>query len=115
MLKLLCAVSLFGLIMVGCPKDEGGTAEKPAAAKAEKGGGGEAAGEIGIAECDEYIKKMRECLKKMPDEAKAATEAGFKQTVDAWKQAATNAAAKDSLAQGCKAALDGLAANPACK
>jgi hypothetical protein len=127
MRKFLCVLSLAALAMVGCKK-EGEMApatetkkEPMMAEEAKKEAPAEAAeampsgGEIGVAECDEYITKMRACLDKMPAEAKAATQQGFEQSIAAWKQAASNEAAKAGLATGCKSALDALAQNPACK
>ena len=75
-------------------------------------GGG---GDIGVQECDDYLKKMESCLGKMPAEVRSSTEASFKQTRDAWKQAAGTEAGKSGLKQGCQAALDALAQNPMCQ
>jgi hypothetical protein len=86
-----------------------GTA-KPAVAAAV--GGGDS---IGVTECDDYLKKMNDCMGKMPAEAKAAQEQAFKASKDAWKQAAATQAGKDALKTSCKAAVDALAANPMCK
>jgi hypothetical protein len=124
MRKFLCVLSFAALAMVGCKQEQ--TAAPPAAEKKEpmmaeekKDPPAEAAapsgGEIGVAECDEYVTKMRACLEKMPAEAKAATQQGFEQSITAWKQAASNEAAKAGLATGCKSALDALAQNPVCK
>src|SRR5690348_936974 len=125
MKKLLVVAMLSGFVFVGgCDdkKKEGGAGTEKAAEKGgdkagekggDKGGGG---GGIGVPECDDYLKKMEACLGKMPAEAKAAMEQGFKTNRDAWKQAASSSpAAKEALKPGCKAALDALAANPACK
>ena len=125
MRKFLFVLSFAALAMVGCKK-EGEMApatetkkEPMMAEEAKKDTPAEAAapsgGEIGIAECDEYVTKMRACLEKMPAEAKAATQQGFEQSITAWKQAASNEAAKAGLASGCKSALDALAQNPVCK
>jgi hypothetical protein len=74
-----------------------------------------AGGDIGVAECDDYIKKMEACLGKMPAATKAAAEQGFKASKDAWKTAAATPQGKEGLKTACKAAGDALAANPACK
>jgi hypothetical protein len=113
---MLVALMVGGLFIVGCDekkKDAAGGGETKAAASAEKGGGG--GGGIGVPECDDYLKKMEACLGKMPAEAKAASEAAFKQSRDAWKQTAATPAGKDGLKVACKAANDALANNPACK
>lgn len=112
-----------GVSFLGCSKSEEKKPEAaPAAAKPEEKKAAEAApanpaagGDVGVAECDDYIKKMEGCMGKMPAEAKTAMEQGFKQSKDAWKQAAATPQGKEGLKTACKAALDALANNPACK
>ncbi len=119
MRKFVCALSFVALAMIGCKKESGeampatGQAKKEMAAEPmEKGGSG---GEIGVAECDDYVAKMRACLDKMPAEAKQASQSGFEQSINAWKQAASTEAGKQGLATACKSALDAIAQNPMCK
>ena len=64
-----------------------------------------ATGEVGVAECDEYIKQMPACLSSMDPAMKAASESSFKMTSDAWRAAAATPEGKAGLAVGCKAAL----------
>jgi len=90
-------------------------AAAPAAPAADTAAAPAAGGEIGVAECDDYLKKMEACMGKMPAATKTAMEQGFKASKDAWKQAAATPAGKDSLKTACKAAADAMAANPACK
>lgn len=98
--KIAIALMLGTVFAVGCDKKEE-----------------EASGDkIGVAECDEYFDKMEACLGKMPAEAKGAMEEAMKGNRTAWKDAAkAGGAQKDALKTGCKAAVDALAANPACK
>ena len=125
MKKFLCALSLVALAMVGCKKEGGETAtatpepkkemaaepgEKPAEEKVA-----DAVEGIGVAECDDYVTKMRACLDKMPPEAKGASQNAFEQSISAWKQAAANEASRPGLATACKSALDAIAQNPMCK
>jgi hypothetical protein len=74
-----------------------------------------AGGSIGVAECDEYIKKYSACIEKMPAAAKPTAEQGFKAQQDAWKAAAATPQGKAALKTGCKATLDAVASNPLCK
>lgn len=91
--SVVVATVILGL--AGC-EDKGGE-------KAGEGGGG---GEIGVAECDEYVTKYKACLSdKVPAEAKDAMETGMKTMVDGWKQAASTPEGKKGLAEGCKQAL----------
>ena len=122
LMTFACAAAV-GLAFVGCSKDEKkpeaapaaapakADEKKPEAAAAPAAGGGD----VGVQECDDYIKKMEACMGKMPAEAKAAMEQGFKQSKDAWTQAAATPQGKEGLKTACKAALDALANNPACK
>jgi len=74
-------------------------ADKPA----EGGGGGD---KIGVPECDEYIEKYSKCINdKMPEASRQQMKDAMDQSAKAWKEAAAGPG-KDSLAAGCKAALD---------
>jgi hypothetical protein len=109
MSKGIAGVLLFALAAVGMTTGCGGGDKK-------EGDGAAAAGDsVGVAECDEYLTKMEACLGKMPAEAKAAQEQAFKQSREAWKQAAATPQGKEGLKTTCKASLDALAQNPMCK
>lgn len=102
---MIVLMAAAGVLAVGCGEKGSGSGEAAGAAGGDK---------IGIQACDDYITKMEACLGKMDPAAKAATEASFKQTRDAWKSAAAQGgAAKDALKQGCDAAL--AAIPPNCK
>ena len=74
------------------------------AAKPAEGGGG--ADKIGVPECDEYIEKYSKCIMdKMPEASRQQMKDAMDQSAKAWKEAAAGPG-KDSLAAGCKAALD---------
>jgi hypothetical protein len=100
MKKIVVVLALMSAVTVGCKKDgEGGG-----------GGGAAAGGDIGVKECDDYIAKYSACIAKMAPEAKTAMEGAFKQTKDAWKQAAATPEGKTGLANACKAASDAIKA-----
>ena len=87
------------------------TAAKPAdtAAPADTAKPAEAAGgsgDIGVAECDEYIKKMTECSTKMAPEASGPMKESMETMKKAWKDASSTPEGKTALASGCKQALD---------
>ena len=64
----------------------------------------DAAGAVGVKECDDYMKKWADCYK---DPAmKAAAKPALDQTVAAWKQAAATPQGKTGLATSCKMMLD---------
>ena len=75
------------------------TAAKPADMAAPSGG-------IGVAECDEYIKKMTECATKMAPEAAGPMKESMATMEKAWIDAAKTPEGKTALASGCKQALD---------
>jgi hypothetical protein len=65
------------------------------------------AGEIGVPECDEYLRKVETCINdRVPEDAKATQRQSMEQIRDQWRQAAADATARAGLAAGCKAALD---------
>ena len=86
-------------------------ADKPAAAPADKPADKPAAapaagGDIGVAECDDYIKKMNDCSGKMQPEAAAPMKESMETMKKAWRDAASTPEGKTALASGCKQALD---------
>src|SRR3954471_13519664 len=98
MTKWLIALLATGALLAGCSKDEGG--------------GGAKGDSVGVAECDDYIKKMEACFSKDPA-TKTAAEPGLKQMKEAWKTAAAQGgAAKDALKTGCTSAA--AAIPPSC-
>ena len=115
------SLAVIGVAVFGCNKEASTsgaattttttTTEKTATATAPAAGGSD----IGVPECDDYLKKMESCLGKMPAEARTASENAFKQSREAWKQAASTEAGKTGLKQGCQSALDALSQNPMCK
>ena len=99
MSKSICLVVVLGaLFAVGCgDKAAGGDASaKPAESGAAKSGDS-----TGIPECDEYIKMLEGCIKKMP-----AMEATLKSTRDTYKS--IPAEGKAAAATGCKTAADAI-------
>ena len=85
-----------------------GGGEKPAAAPPPAAGGAPAvqAGDFGVPECDEYMKKYMACIDKMPEAARSMAKQTLEQTKSAWKQGASTAEGKAALASGCTQASD---------
>lgn len=108
-MKNMTLALILGAIFVAACGDKGG--EKGAASGEAKSGGGDS---IGVAECDDYFKKMEACIGKMPAEGKKMYEDSMKQNRDAWKAAASGPG-KDTLKTACKAATDAIAQMPNCK
>ena len=65
-----------------------------------------AGGDVGVAECDEYIKKMTDCAGKMAPEAAGPMKESMETMKKAWKDASSTPEGKTALASGCKQALD---------
>jgi hypothetical protein len=67
---------------------------------------------LGIPSCDQYLNEYKACLESAAGGAYAASaaamKAGFDQTREAWKQAASNEATKAGLEAGCQQALSTL-------
>jgi hypothetical protein len=88
--------------LLGCNKDSaGGSGGSGSGGGAAASGGG---GDIGVKECDDYIKMWNDCYKDPA--TKSAMKSGLDQMTSAWKQAASTPQGKAGLATGCKAALD---------
>ena len=80
------------------------TAAKPA--DTAKPAAPAAGGDIGVAECDDYLKKMRDCAGKMQPEAAGPMKESVDTMAKAWKDASSTPEGKTALAAGCKQALD---------
>lgn len=64
-------------------------------------------GKIGIAECDEYISKVKACLaSKVPEAQRSMFDQAMNTSVEQWKAAAAQAGGKEALAAQCKQASD---------
>lgn len=97
---LFLTLLFLALGIQACPKKE---TKEEAAAPAGAGTGGE----IGVAECDEYLTKVMKCVDEhVPDSAKPMMKQGFDQNIAAWKQAAATPEGKAGLANACKMAMD---------
>jgi hypothetical protein len=94
---LLCAAVC---LAVGCGTKEGAAGSTSTSEEA-----------IGVAECDDYFKKMNEFTEGLPEEARAARAPGLKAMRDAWREAARTPAGKDSLKATCKEQLHTLGPN----
>src|SRR5215203_4273955 len=83
------------------------TAATPASTTATPASTASAAGDVGVAECDDFLKKYEACVSgKVP----AAAQATFKTSLDtwrsSWKKLAETPQGKAGLATACKSALD---------
>jgi hypothetical protein len=106
MTKLMIGLLMASALLVGC--DKGGEAGKDG----KSGDGKAASGDtIGVAECDDYFKKLEDCISKNPALKASMGGDAMKQQKDGWKQMASNPATKDSLKTSCKTAADALAAS----
>ena len=61
--------------------------------------------EIGIAECDAYIRKYETCLEKVPAEAQAGLRNGLEAQRKQWRVAAKDSFARDGAADQCRSAM----------
>lgn len=82
-------------------------AATPASTTATPASTTSATGDIGVAECDDFLKKYETCVSgKVP----AAAQATFKTSLDtwrsSWKKLAETPQGKAGLATACKSALD---------
>ncbi|MBM4393079.1 MAG: hypothetical protein FJ090_18300 [Deltaproteobacteria bacterium] len=120
-LRLLSSVAVVGFFALACTGGETTTTtttttEAPPAPTAPTAPTTPAAtttttGDVGVASCDQYIKEMTACLANMDAATKAALEASFKQTADAWRAAAATPEGKAGLEATCQAALGAMPPN----
>lgn len=87
------------------------TASTPAASNTEtaKSETAPAGDSVGVAECDEYIKKYEACLTKIASKAPQAEgplKTAFQAQRDGFKKAAETPQGKATLATACKNAID---------
>jgi hypothetical protein len=103
-LAMLLGALLACKSLTGGGDDDKGKSDK-SDESAESSGGGD---KIGVKECDEYISKFEKCIESstaIPTEAKKAQMDAFKQTRDAWREAAKTPGGKAGLKMGCEQAL----------
>ena len=122
LISLFALCVLLGLVLLACggAADNANTATTnattnantkaaatPATTTATPASTTAAAGDIGVAECDEFLKKYEACISgKVP----AAAQATFKTSLDtwrsSWKKLAETPQGKAGLAAACKSSMD---------
>ena len=100
MRSLMILSLLVAVCAVGCGKKQ----EAPAAADDS----------TGVAECDQYFSKMKECYTKNPA-AKASMEGTMSQMREVFKKTAAMPGGKDQLKAQCNQHIQLLGQNPMCK
>lgn len=94
------------LVACGAGEPPRPAATPPAAATAAAPRAAATAGsELGVPECDDYIKAYTECVSsKVPEAARAQFQAALDQSKQAWQLAASNAEGRSSLGVACRQA-----------
>src|SRR6478672_2222365 len=109
--SLLLFVAISTILMIGCAKsgtttNREATATAPAASPAATNTASHA-GEVGVPECDAFLKAYEACVH---DKVPAAARPTFDTTLANWKKAwhdqAANPQTKPALAAACKTAHD---------
>jgi len=109
--SLLLLVAISTVLMISCAKSETTTnrasAPAPAASPAATTTTASHAGEVGVPECDAFLKAYEACVH---DKVPAAARPTFDTTLANWKKAwhdqAANPQTKPALAAACKTAHD---------
>jgi hypothetical protein len=123
LISLFALCVMLGMVMLAC----GGAAENtntananapaanantkatasPATTTATPASTTSAAGDIGVAECDDFLKKYEACVSgKVPAAAQATFKSSMDQWRTSWKQLAANPQTKATLAAACKSSMD---------
>jgi hypothetical protein len=107
--KTTAAVAFLGATMVwACggsrpaAKDASASGAQSASGAAAQGQLAVAAGDFGVPECDQYMKKYLACIDtKVPDMLRPTLKQALEQSKAAWKQAAATPQGRAGLAAGC--------------
>jgi hypothetical protein len=110
---LLIAFVVCALLVIGCSKAEETTnrnstaPQAPAAASPAATTTTASATEIGVPECDAFLKAYEACIKdKVPANIRASFEPGIATWKKSWHDLAANPQTKPTLAAACKTARD---------
>ena len=112
-LILLMAFVVSALLLIGCNKAENstnrsGTAAPPPAAAPTTSTATASAGDIGVPECDAFLKAYEACIHdKVPPAQRATFDTGIATWKKNWKTMAENPQTKAALVTACKSAQDG--------
>jgi hypothetical protein len=105
-------IALLILSLAACETKEHADAELAAVKKAQEAvknasahAGSGPAEEIGIPECDEYVRKYESCLDKVPDEARPKLRTALDEQQKQWRAAARDKFARDGAADQCRSAI----------
>jgi hypothetical protein len=110
--SLLLLVAISTVLMFGCAKSEtttnrAATSTAPAASPAATATTASRTGEIGVPECDAYLKAYEACIHdKVPAAARTTFETSLANTKKAWHDQAANPQTRAALAAACKTAHD---------
>ena len=100
------------VLLIGCETKEHANAELDAIAKAQRAAAkasahaniGEAE-ELGVQECDDYVRHYETCLtEKVPPTRQSSVRAALDEQKSKWRAAIVDGESKDSLAQQCRSA-----------
>lgn len=113
-LSLLTSSAAFGLIACG---DSGGYPADTSTAKPPRSGAvtsalasASSSGPIGIAECDDYVERMRACIEKAPAEERAKRKEAIDAVESAWTTQAKSATDKSLVQSACRQSLSAVQA-----
>jgi len=97
-LAVLPVAILILVALLACKKNKKEPTESTASAAVE---------EVGIPECDDFLRKYEKCVsEKYPEAAQPTAKQSIVQMRNTWKQAAANPLTKPAIASGCKTAAD---------
>jgi hypothetical protein len=95
---VIVAMALSAACSGSQPAEQQGTAASGAKASATVAAGGD----IGIPECDDYLRKYQACVNdKVPEAARATVKQSLDQTRIQWQRAAETPEGKSALVSGC--------------
>lgn len=114
---------LIGATSLGCNDAGSGSATTSVGASASSGavvtasasGAAPQIGAIGVAPCDSYVKRMRACIQKAPEEERAPRSKSLDEIEKTWVTQAATEDGKKRVEVACAAAVKGLDETADCK
>ncbi len=104
--SLYTTIAIMTAVCACTDKTSGGSAAETAAPQQDDSARGDS---IGVASCDDYIKKYTKCIESAPESVRANMTAAFAQAKAGWVKTASTEMGKNTLDQTCKDAHHNIA------
>ncbi|NUP07059.1 MAG: hypothetical protein HOW73_13475 [Polyangiaceae bacterium] len=114
-MKTSAVVLLATACLAGCGNTSTTSGTTSATATGTVSAAPSATGAIGVAECDEYITRVRACIATAPAEEREQRTKSVDDIEKTWKSQAASAVSREQMLTACKSSLKALDEGPGCK